>query len=307
MKNASQGHFNWNLIPSFLAALERGSLLAASKYLGVAQPTVGRHIEELEAQLQVALFERTGRGLKPTAAALSLAETANVMKSAAGQLATMASGQNDALEGTVRLSASTPVATYLLPRILSEMRNALPQIQVELVASNAVSNLLDREADIALRMIQPEQASIVAKRIGSVSLGIYARRDYLAKFSTPRVLPDLIQHALIGGDLDTTIVDGLAQSGVAIQRGQFVFRTDDLVVQWQAIRAGLGIGFVSNYVAQTDMNVVRILGKHKIPEIPLWLVVHREIKGSKRIRAVFDFLAQEVPRHLAKAVADESL
>jgi DNA-binding transcriptional LysR family regulator len=289
--------FDWALVPSFLAALEHGSLLGAARALKASQPTIGRHVAELEAQLGVALFERTGRGLVPTGMAQKLAAAARAMEAGAAQLA-RAAGADAAAAGTVRITASQPVACFLLPPILARLRTALPEVQVELVASNGISNLLRREADIALRMVQPEQASVVARRIGKVTLGTYAHRDYLRRRGVPRVPQDLFAHELLGGDRNEDILKGFAAFGYALAREHFVLRTDDLVAYWQAVRAGVGIGFVADYLARGDPAVVPLLPMLKIPPIPMWLAVHREIRGSARIRAVYDFLAQAVPKAL---------
>ena len=287
--------FDWSLARTFLAALESGSLLGAAKRLGSSQPTVGRQISELESQLGVALFERTGRGLVPTPSALQLAASAQAMEAAALQLARSGSGSQKQASGTVRITASQPVACYLLPPILSDMRRALPEIQVELESSNVVSNLLRREADIAVRMLRPDQATPVAKKIGAVKVGTYAARDYLARRGTPKQPLDLIGHDLIGYDKGEDIIRGFRAAGQSVTREAFAFRTDDLIVQWEAVRAGLGIGFFANYLARTDPDVLRILPTMALPELPMWLTVHREIRTSQRIRAVFDFLAVALP------------
>ena len=290
--------FDWSLVRSFLAALDQGSLLGAARTLGTTQPTVGRHIADLESQLDVVLFERTGRGLLPTEAALRLAASARSMESAAHQLARQASGAEEGISGTVRISASQPVACYVLPPVLAQMRIALPEVQVELVASNEVSNLLRREADIALRMVRPDQASLVVKKIGKITLGAYAHREYLRRRGTPRQIEDLLAHDLIGDDKLEVIVKGFTQFGYPVTREAFAFRTDDLIAYWQAVRAGLGIGFVADYLAATDPQVVPLVPALKIPPLPIWLTVHREIRTSRRIREVYDFLAQAVPRAL---------
>jgi len=290
--------FDWNLVRSFLAALDHGSLLGAARALGASQPTLGRRIAELEAQLGTVLFERTGRGLLPTPMALRLAEAARAMEGSAHQLARGASGADQDGGGTVRLSASQPVACFLLPPLLAQMRLALPDVQVELVASNAVSNLLRREADIALRMVQPDQASLVARRIAKVTLGAYAHRDYLRRRGTPRQPLDLLAHELVGSDRNEDILKGAAAFGVPLTREHFAFRTDDLIAYWGAVRAGLGVGFVADYLAATDPQVVPLLPMLKIPPLPIWLTVHREIRASRRIRAVYDFLAQALPKVL---------
>ncbi|MES2939725.1 MAG: LysR family transcriptional regulator [Pseudomonadota bacterium] len=291
-------NFDWSLVPSFLAALEHGSLLGAARALGASQPTLGRHVAELEAQLGVALFERTGRGLLPTDMAQQLAAAARAMEAGAQQLARGAAGVDAGAAGTVRITASQPVACHLLPPILAQLRTALPQVQVELVASDAVSNLLRREADIALRMVQPDQSTVIAKRIGRVTLGAYAHRDYLRRRGVPRAIEDLSAHDLIGGDRGDAIRKGFSAFGQAFAREQFVLRTDDLVAYWQAVRAGVGIGFVADYLARGEPAVVPLLPMLKIPPIPMWLAVHREIRGNARIRAVYDFLAQAVPKAL---------
>lgn len=286
--------FDWRLVRSFLAALDRGSLLAASRALGSSQPTVGRHIAELEAQLGAVLFERTGRGLLPTAMAQQLAGAARAMDAAASALARGVSGADSLASGTVRVSASQPVAVHLLPPLLAQMREVLPEVQIELVSSNEVTNLLRREADIAVRMVQPDQGSLIIKRIGKVTLSACAHRDYLRRRGTPRLPADLAMHELIGMDRDDSILRGFAAFGTPIERQRFALRSDDLNVQWQAVRSGLGIGFVSDYVARSDANVVPLLSMLKIPPLPVWLAVHREIHGNRRIRAVYDFLARGI-------------
>ena len=289
--------FDWSLIRSFLAALDHGSLLGAARVLKTSQPTLGRHIAELESQLGVVLFERTGRGLVPTATALQLAEAARGMEAGAAQLTRTLTGAQAQTTGTVRITASQPVAVQLMPPLLARMRLALPDIQVELVASNQVSNLLRREADIAIRMVRPEQGTLVAKKIGSVDVGAYAHRSYLGRRSAIRAPADLLQHDLIGNDTDTSILRGFQSLGYAVGPQAFALRTDDLVVQWQAVRAGLGIGFVAGYMARTEPDVVQVLqGLLPIPDLPMWLAVHREIRTNRRIRAVYDFLAAALPQ-----------
>ena len=291
-------HFDWSLIRSFLAALDHGSLLGAARALGSTQPTLGRHIAELERQLGVVLFERTGRGLLPTEMATRLADSARAMEGSADQLVRSVSGAQAGISGTVRITASQPVACFVMPPVLAQMRTALPEVQVELVASNQVSNLLRREADIALRMVQPDQASLVAKRIAKVTLGTYAHRDYLRRRGTPRQLADLLTHELIGGDRDEAILRAFAGFGYPVGREAFAFRTDDLTAYWEAVRAGLGVGFLADYLARTDNQLVPLLPTLKIPPIPIWLTVHREIRTSPRIRAVYDFLAAAIPKAL---------
>jgi DNA-binding transcriptional LysR family regulator len=290
--------FDWTLVRSFLACLDHGSLLGAARATRVSQPTIGRHIAELEAQLGVVLFERTGRGLLPTVTAQGLAESARAMERGANQLARSVTAQDTAASGTVRITASQTVAYVLLPPLLAQMRLVLPDIQVEVVASDAVSNLLRREADIALRMVRPDQSSLVAKRIGEVTLSAYAHHDYLRRRGIPKQASDLLSHELIGEDQNNQLIEGFAAYGYHLVKSNFAFRTDDRMAYWRAVQAGLGIGCVPDFLARTDNQIVPLLPMLKIPVLPVWLTVHREIRTSQRIRAVYDFLAKAVPKVL---------
>ena len=295
MTSSLDDTFDWSLVRSFLAVLDQGSLLGAARVLRTSQPTLGRHVVELELQLGTVLFERTGRGLVPTAIALKLAESARGMETSALQLQRVLTGVQTDTAGTVRITASVPVAVHLMPPLLARMRQILPTVRVDLVSSNKVSNLLRREADIAVRMVRPDQSSLIAKKIGNVSLGAYAHRSYLARRGPLRKATDLLAHELIGSDTDTAILQGFQAMGYPVTRDAFALRSDDFIVQWQAVRAGLGIGFCADYMARSDPEVVQVLPDLiKIPPLPMWLAVHREIRTNRNIRAVFDFLAQSL-------------
>ncbi len=293
--------FDWTLMRSFLAVIEEGSLQGAARRLSSTQPTIGRHVIQLEEQLGRPLFERTGRRLLPTRAAEAIAEHARRMADGADAVARALIADQDAPTGTVRMSASQLVALYLLPPILANFRAAHPGLQIEVVSTNNVSNLLKREADIAIRMIRPEQDSLVARKIGDVPIGAYASREYLERYGAPTMPEDLLRHHLVGHDLDDTLLRGFAALGVPVSREAFTFRSDDHGVCWHAVRAGLGIGFFSNFVARTDPEVCRVLDGLPIPPLPVWLAVHREIRGNAGIRAAYDALADG----LSKAIASD--
>ena len=302
MNTSATPHFDWNLVRSFLAALDAGSLLGAGRALGVSQPTVGRHIAELERQWGVALFERTGRGLNPTAAAAQLEQTARSMDESAVLLSRQLSGAEAVLRGSVRISASQPTACYLLPPILARMRERLPQVRVELVVTNALSNLLRRDADIALRMLRPQRATLIAKKVGEVGVGVYAHKRYLQKHGALRTPQDLLNHSLIG---DEVVIAGFQRMGSTPTPEHFVLFTSDLIAQSQAVQAGVGLGFLADYVVKLHpgmKQVQRVLPGFTIAPLPIWLTVHREIRGNRRIRAVYDLLAQEIPLALQAAV-----
>ena len=291
--------FDWALVRSFLAVLDAGSLMGAARKLQAQQPTLSRHVAELEAQLGTPLFERTGRGVTPTAAALAIADAARQMEAAADALSRSLLRQREVDVGTVRIAASQVAAAWLLPPILTALQQAEPGISVELVASNQITNLLRREADIAVRMLRPVQSSLVARKLGDVAVGAYAHRSYLKRAGTPRQPHDLMAHRLIGYDRDETILRGFAKMGVTMTREGFALRTDDQVSYATLLAAGAGIGFIAHYCARQWPGVQRVLPQLPIPALPCWLAVHREIRSSKLVRRVYDFLAESIPRALA--------
>jgi DNA-binding transcriptional LysR family regulator len=288
--------FDWTLMRSFLAVLDAGSLSAAARRSGTQQPTLSRHVAELEAQLGVPLFERTGRGVEPTQAALAIAEDARAMEAGALGIARRLAGRRALDTGTVRVTSSAVAASWLLPEVLAALRRAEPGIAIELVASNALTNLLRREADIAVRMVRPAQASLVAKKLGDLPIVACAHRDYLKRAGTPRRPEDLAVHDLVGYDRDETILRGFATMGMPIERERFAVRTDDHVAYGQLVAAGAGIGFAARYNLRHWPGVVEVLPMLRIPALPCWLAVHREIRGNPLVRKVWDFLGDALPR-----------
>jgi len=292
---------DWTLLRAFLAVVDEGSLLRAARRLGTYQPTLSRQIAELESQLGAALFERTGRGLLPTAVGLSIVEHARSMAESADALQAQVKGASASLEGTVRIACSQVVACHLMPAVLTELRASGVAAQFEIASSNEVSNLLRREADIALRLVAPTQSSLIAKRIAQIPMGAFASKDYLAEHGTPRRLADLRKHALVGLDTDGTLIHALGDLGLALRREDFSCRSDDQVAVIELVRAGLGIGFMPLFVGRRDPNLRRLLPEAASGDLPVWAVVHREIRGNRLIRAVFDALATMVPRLLAES------
>lgn len=290
--------FNWALVKSFVAVLDAGSLMAAARQLGAQQPTLSRHVAELEAQLGAPLFERTGRGVTPTAAALAIADAARQMQGGAATLQRALAQRAAASSGTVRITTSQVAASYLLPAVLARLQQAEPGIAVELVASNELSNLLRREADIAVRMVRPAQASLVARKLGDIPIVVAAHRSYLQRHGAPREPRDLLQHRLIGYDRDPTIVRGFAAMGLPLTREHFQLRTDDHLAYGRLVAAGAGIGFVAAYNLRHWRGVVPLLPMLQVPPLPCWLAVHREIRGGPVVRRVYDFLAHELPNEL---------
>ena len=277
-----------------LAVIREGSLSGAARSLGLTQPTVGRHVDALESALGLSLFVRGQRGLAPTDAAIDLMPHAEAMEAAAAALERTVAGETGDDTGTVRVTASEIVGCGVLPRLLAPFRAEHPHIAIELVTSNRVSNLLTREADIAVRMTRPEQLALVAKRVGEVELGLYAHRDYVARRGMPARVEELQQHSVVGFDTDFRSVSGsvrgLESVGGNMRREAFDFRSDNHVAQFEAIRAGLGIGGVQKPMAALDPNLVPVLPNQVAFGLDVWLAMHENLRAVRPVRLLFDHL-----------------
>ncbi len=285
---------DWTLMQSFAAMVETGSLAAAARKTGRSQPTMSRHVAALESQLGVRLFDRTATGLVLTDVGLALFEDASIMAQAAHKLSLVAAGRSEAIQGTVRITASETVALWILPAILTRLRALEPDISIELVSSDHAENLLQREADIAVRMFQPKQAELIARKVASVRLGMFASQSYLDRNGTPQAFEDLRHHTVISGDVSTDVMDGFRGGGVIVSKDFFGFRSDSRGVQWQMVLAGFGIGFVHVDLGNRFPDVVRVLPETNAGQLDVWLTTHAELRTSRRIRRVYDFLADEL-------------
>lgn len=285
---------DWNLVKSFLAVAETGSLSAAARRLGISQPTIGRHVAELEAEIGVTLFRRGRSGYEPTESGLALYERGKVMSEQAAAFARLALGTADAIAGTVRITASEVVSAYVLPAILARLGREEPDIEIELVASNQVDNLLRRDADIAIRMVEPRQNELVARRIADLPLCACAAILYLDSRGRPAHWRELTGHDLIGLDRSDDVTRTAAALGVTLDRHAFRFRCDNQIVLWEAVKAGNGIGFAQRALVDREATVEAILPDMPLPVLPMWLAMHRDVRTSARIRRVADFLHAEL-------------
>ena len=291
----------WTLYRTFLAVVDEGSLSGAARQLGLTQPTVARHIDALEAALGANLFLRSQRGLIPTEMALDLKPYAETLASTAAALLRTASARAGEISGSVRVSASDVVGVEHLPPILADLRRRHPGLVVELVLSNAVDDLLQRDADIAVRMVEPVQEALVAQCLPPIALGLHAHRAYLERNGTPTSTEDLARHDLIGFDRGTPAVRAIVGRFPALDRPAFALRTDSDLAQLAAIRAGFGIGVCQVPVARRDPDLVHILADAMSVDLGLWIVMHEDLKTSARCRAVFDALAHGLAISAARA------
>ena len=289
----------WDLCRSYLSVLKEGSLSGAARSLGIAQPTVGRHIAALEKSLGLTLFTRSQHGLLPTEAALELQIFAQTMSSSATALKRAAESQGAGVKGTVRITASEVVGVEVLPPILTQLQNEHPDLKVELVLTNREQDLLRREADIAIRMTQPKQELLIARRVGQVALGLHANKKYLRKHGTPATLADLAQHALIGFDEETPFLRAARKAFPIWHREAFTVRVDSDMAQLAMIRAGGGIGVCQVAVAARDSRLVHLLQGEFAMNLEVWLTMHEDLRNNPRCKVTFDALLLGLKNHTA--------
>jgi DNA-binding transcriptional LysR family regulator len=288
----------WELYRSFLAVLNEGSLSGAARALGVAQPTVGRHVAALEKALGLALFTRSQIGLMATEAALSLRRYAESMQSTAAALERTAASQGTGVRGTVRITASDVIGVEVLPPIITSLREQHPDLAVELLLTDRVQDLLRREADIAVRMLRPRQELLVARRIGRIEVGLHAHKRYVARHGTPGNIADLAKHSLIGFDQTTAFVRSAGKAFAAWRRDAFAMRTDNNLAQLALIRSGAGIGACQAAIARRDDAIVRILPKQFSLPLETWITMHEDLRNSQRCRVTLDELVKGLQQHV---------
>lgn len=286
--------FDWNRARAFLVTAEEGSLSAAARALGMTQPTLGRQVAALEKELGVSLFERVGKGLALTPNGLDLMEHVRAMGEAANQLSRSAMGRTEQLEGSICITATEVVAAHVLPPIIARIRHQHPGIDIELVASNETSDLKRREADIAVRAFRPTQPDLVARRMRDMGVALYASPSYLASLGEPPDITALNGADFIGFDRGQMLIDALNALGLSLTRANFPVITMNHLVHWQLVRQGIAIGLMPVEIGDREPDVMRVLPEMPLIPVETWLVAHRDLRTSRRVRTVFDILAADL-------------
>lgn len=283
---------DWNQLKAFLETAETGSLSAAARKLELTQPTLSRQVAAIEQHMGVTLFERVGKTMALTHTGLELLEHARAMGAAAEALGLAATGRSQAVGGVVSVSATDMVAAQLLPPLVLQLREQEPGIAIEVISSNAVSDLLRREADIAIRHVKPEQPDLIARLIREASAGFYASEDWVRIHGHPRNAEEAAHLAFVGSDRSGQYLGYLLQHGLTLSEANFSCYAEHSVASWSLVRQGMGIGAMMDEIAGDTPGVVRVLDDVPPVRFPIWLVSHRELRTSRRIRVVFEALAK---------------
>lgn len=285
--------FDWNRARAFLVTAEQGSFSAGARALGLTQPTLGRQVAALEQELGVTLFERVGQGLVLTESGRAMVHHVRAMGDAATQLSMAASGQASTLDGTVSITTSELEAVFLLPPVLAQLRQRYPGIHLDIQVTHEVANLTRREADIALRSFRPKQPDLIARKLYDDPIWLYGTPQYLAPFGNPTSVDELNSIQLIGFDREHQLLSVLGEQGWPLDTSNIRLTTLSLSLQWELVKRHQGLAFIPQTVGDREPLFRRAFEQFGPPLVlPLWLVCHRELHTSQRIRVVFDAIAE---------------
>lgn len=289
--------WDWNSARAFCVTVETGSLSAAARKLGLTQPTLSRQVAALETGLGVTLFERVGKRLVLTDAGQRLLEHARTMAAAADAMALAAEGNSQDVTGRVVISATDAFSAYLLPRIMGHIRALAPQMTLVVVATDSISDLRRREADIAIRHVRPTEPELIGRLVVEMTAHFYAAETWVARNGLPQTVADIGKVELLGFEPVERFVEHLSKVGIAVAASQCRIVSANSVALWEMTRRGLGVGMMLRECAEGMPGLVRLLPDLPGMPVPVWLVTHRELHTSKRVRLVFDAIAEHLARH----------
>jgi len=286
--------FDWNQVRAFLATAEEGSFSGAARALKTTQPTIGRQISSLEDALGVTLVERSVKGLTLTAAGRSLLGHVQAMGEAASLISMSAAGQSQEVEGEVTITATDLMSAEQLPDLLMPLRETAPGLRLRIVATSDIQNIMKREADISIRHARPDQPELIARHVGTVHANLYAATDYLDRAGRPQTAREVADHAFVGNADPDLLLAPLHAQGIPLQRENFRTSTESGVVAWALTKAGYGISMQPDILGDRTPGIEKVFPDLVSPEVPVWLVTHRELNTSRKIRLVFDHIAESL-------------
>ncbi|MCG9725093.1 LysR family transcriptional regulator [Vibrio brasiliensis] len=284
--------FDWNRARAFLVVAEEGSFSAAGRAMNISQPTLGRQIAAFEQELNVTLFERVGKKLVLTESGSKLYQHVSQMAESANQMLLTALGQDENIAGDVSISLTELDAFFRFPPLISQLREYAPNINVELIVSNQVSDLKRREADIAIRYQRPTDLDLIARKIGHETVHLYGNKSLVQSFSNKS--PSEVSNVqIIGFERGERLKQHLNESGWLLKHNPFNMICSNQLVQWQLAQHTSSLILVPDHIAQYNPNLTIAFKDHFKPfELDAWLVCHRELHTNKRVKLVFDFLAK---------------
>jgi DNA-binding transcriptional LysR family regulator len=295
--------FAWDDLRFVLAVARSGNLASAAASLGVNHSTMFRRLNALEADLGSKLFERLGGDYRATPSGRRMIEAAERMETEALSLDRELSGRDTRLSGQLRVTCSETMAYKGLMPLIAQFRKMHPGIDIDLMVENRVIDMARREADVALRATRPSQGDLFGRKVADVYWGLFASGGYLKANGTPKALANLRDHAVIGWPELSTHTKAGSWLASHVPAQAIGFRASGFVNQAIAARDGLGVALLPVYLAAGEKNLVPVLGRLKDLTTEMWIVTHRSLKDTARVRAFMEHVGDGVKRKLAELSA----
>lgn len=293
--------FDWNQARAFLVTAETGSFSAAARVLNLTQPTLGRQVAGLESALDLVLFERIGRKLELTPAGRDVLAQMRLMGEAAARASLIATGRATTIAGDVCISVTDIMALYVMPRIIEDLQRVAPQIRIKVLASNSLSDLQRHEADIAIRHVMPTQPELISRKVRETPARLYASQAYLDRHGAIEHRADTATAHFIGVSDETEFLSFLHNWDLPVTLANLPIWGDSGLACWEMARQGLGIMPMTDDLAEHFPNMKTVLPDLAPVMVPYWLTTHRELQSSKRIRLVYDHIAEMLAQQVLPA------
>ena len=284
---------DWDNLRVFLAVARAGQFVGAAKQLRIDHATVGRRITTLEQSLNAKLFERRTTGVSLTEAGVKLLASAERMESEWLQTQASLSDKNIELSGAVRIGAPDGLSTYYLTRCFKDFCDKHPDITIQLVPMPQVIMLNKREVDIIITLEKPDSGRFVTRKLTNYSLGLYGAKTYLETHSAPQTQDDLLNHRLIGYVEDYAFLSALDYVRDLYEGAKTSFECVSAVGQLEAVKCGMGLGVAHNYIAHHHSDLVQVMRERRATR-SYWLVIHEDMRGLGRIKAVYDHIVRKI-------------
>lgn len=287
---------DWNDLRSFLELARRGKLTMAGKRLNVEPTTVGRHINRLETELEVHLFDRSPKGYSLNDEGYKLLPYAENIETKINSIYQSISGTDTVLTGTVRMAVPEGLGIGIISKYIKDFKEQHPAIELELVADTRSRSLSKREADIAITLARPSTGRLIAWKLGEYRLALYASQEYLNNNSKIKSVKDLTQHSFISYIDDLIEFPQLKYMQDLLHEVNIVFRSSSLQAQYQAVIDGIGLALLHGFVAADDKKLQVILSKKIFATREYWMVVHEDLYKLARVQAVSRFFTDVIKK-----------
>jgi DNA-binding transcriptional LysR family regulator len=285
---------NWDEVKTAYQVARNGTVSGAAEKLGVHHATVIRHIDALEKELGIKLFQRHARGYTPTEAGEDLLRVAQATEDQFGQLISRMQGHGKQVSGDLVVTSLVTFAPRLAP-VLVAFQAEYPDVVVRFLTGDRLFRLEYGEAHIAVRAgPPPEQPDNVAQHLLDVAVGLYAAQSYVAGHGVPEVVEDYKNHLFVGHEDADSRAPFFQWLSKTVPREKVVFRSNDPQALTAAVVGGAGIGFMSPQEAAQHSNLVRVAAPLPEWSSPLWLVTHVDLHRTNKVQAFVQFLKKQV-------------